>query len=114
MNKTENKQVKRCITKCCGHLHSIEIVLEFDNCTIHINPKRNWFADKGVNKLGHKESTMPFYELFDVFDIDCEDSGYFENFSGKYCRLISDEDDRLLAIQHITKDNIVVLLKDLK
>lgn len=104
----ENKQIEVARTRIYGHFHSIEIQLCFDNCTISINPKRNWFAEKGINKLGIKEYTMPFFDLFYCFDMDCEDGADIEKLTGKYCRLLIDR-DKVIAIYHIVKDKFVLV-----
>ena len=104
----QNKQVEIARTRICGHFHSIEIQLCFDDCIISINPKRSWFAENGVDKLGNKKHTMPFFDLFDCFDMDCENGADIEKLTGKYCRLLID-DDEVIAIYHIVKDKFVLV-----
>ena len=94
----ENKQVEIARTRVCGHFHSIEIQLCFNDCIVTINPKRKWFSGDG--------KTMPFFDLFDCFDIDCEDGADVESITGKYCRLLI-EDCKPIAIYHIVKDKFV-------
>jgi len=100
----ENAQVKKARTRIIGHTHEIRIELCFDNCVIYINPKRSWFADKGK---------MPFFDLFEVFDIDCEDGADIEDLTGKYCRLLVENYSKVIAIYHIIKDKYV-LVDDLR
>ena len=100
-----NKQILDVQTRVVGHIHELSIRLIFDNCVIYINPKRSWFSDDGKR--------MPLYELFDCFDIDCEDGANFEDLKGCYCRLAFDNYRKVIAIYHIIKDKYV-LLEDLK
>ena len=109
----ENAQVKKARTRIIGHTHEICIELLFDNCVIYINPKRSWFADKGKDILGNAQSTMPFFDLFEVFDIDCEDGANIEDLTGKYCRLLVEDYSTVVSIYHIIKDKCV-LVDDLK
>lgn len=100
----ENKQVEKARTRICGHLHSIEIQLCFNDCIICINPKRNWFSKDG--------KTMPFFDLFECFDMDCEDGADIERITGKYCRILFDGCTPI-AIYHIVKNKFVEI-KDLQ
>ena len=104
----ENKRVEIARTRICGHLHSIEIQLCFDDCIISINPKRNWFAENGVDKLGNKKYTMPFFELFNCFDFDSENGVDVEMLTGKYCRVLF-ESCKPIAIYHIVKNQFVLV-----
>lgn len=47
------------------------------------------------------------YDLFRVFDIDPEDGKYLYEIEGKYCRVIFDKYNKVKALQHLTKDNII-------
>ena len=106
----ENYKIEKAETKIIGHIHEISIRLWFRDCCIIINPKRNWFSNDGKR--------MPFYDLFDCFDIDCEDGASIESLTGKYCRLEFDCENKfdpknkIVALWHIT-ENKKVLIEDL-
>lgn len=103
----ENKKVEVARTRILGHFHSIEIQLCFDDCTISINPKREWFA-----RHNDGSDCMPFFNLLECFDLDGENGANVEDISGRYCRLMVDS-FKPIAIYHITKDKFV-LIEDLK
>lgn len=46
-------------------------------------------------------------ELFKVFDIDPEDGTSLQEIEGEYCRARFDENGKVVALQHLTKDNII-------
>lgn len=76
-----------------GHLNSgsLRLVLAGDGwqvCTIPTDPY-------GYN------------DLFRVCDINAEDGVCFSSLTGKYCRVLFDEDDKVAALYHIVNDNIV-------
>ncbi len=114
MSIIENYKVEKAHTKIYGHIRSIELELIFSNFCVRINPKRSWFASTGINELGRETSYMPFYELFKVFDIDCEDGASFEKLTDKYCRVVFDDNYNIVQLMHITEDNIHVNIEDLR
>lgn len=117
-NKYYNAKITKATTEIIGHIHDISIWLYWESDgvggVIKVNPKRSWFADKGLDKLGNKEGVMPFYQLFDVFDIDCEDGANIEDIKGKYCRVLLDDNFNVIALCHIINDNRYVEVGDLQ
>ncbi len=84
-NKTI-KQVEKAGFKYCGHYDFGELVVYFDNCGICLNP-----------------TEKQLYNLFSIFDIECEDGAYFDNITGKYC-IVVDDGNKVIALEHLTKN----------
>ena len=110
-----NRQVKKVGYRVVGHTHERYIYLFFGDGEVRINPNAPWFVEKGFNKLGNKEYTQPIMQLFSVFGIDPENGVDIEELKGKYFRLHTDDkSDKIIALQHIVEDHIIVLVEDLK
>lgn len=94
-NKISNMKVSRAGYFYIGHYRwaELRIILENDSVGVEVNPKLSGECD--------------MYSLFRVFDIDPEDGKYLYEIEGKYCRVLFDENKRVTALQHLTKDNII-------
>lgn len=86
MEHKVNKQVVKAGFRYCGHYDFGELVVYFDNCMVRLKPERK-----------------QLYKLFDVFDIDSEDSAYLEDITGKYC-VVVDDGNKIVALEHSTKN----------
>jgi len=124
--RIENYKVVSCRAKCIGHTHEAYIELFFGNFVVKINPRAKWVVQNeivekmnGFKDMIHPDKKdfqfvdgnrrMPFHTLFEVFDIpSIEDGAYFDQITGKYCR-VHFEDDRPIAIQHITNSTHVYI-----
>lgn len=113
MANYRNVQIEKVSTLFIGHIHYIKIELDFGSGVISINPKKSWFVDDGVDKLGNKKTYEPFYKLFQIFDIDCEDGADINNLKGKYCRIVYDDNYRIIGLCHILYDDVWVDIDDL-
>ena len=82
---TVNKRVENCGFRFMEHFNCTELVCNFDDCQIVIDPKR-------------------LREFLDVFDLAYKDC-FLHEVSGKLCRMIYDEKYHVFGIQHILHDN---------
>lgn len=78
-------------------LAPLRIILEGGGFEVEVNPK---FFD-----------SSDMYELFQVFDIDYDDTKCLQDIVRKCCRVCFDENRRVVALQHLTKDNIIWYVK---
>ena len=78
-----------------GHYRfgELRIILEGHGAGVEVNPKLS--------------KNFDLFELFEVFDVDPEDGKYLQEIEGKYCRVLFDEQRKVAALQHLTKDNII-------
>ena len=94
---TINKQVKKAGYYFVGHFNAGYLRLVFDDCEIKISVEKK-------NEI--------FNLLEKIFEIDAEDGCWFEQITGKYCRLVLKELE-IIAIGHII-ENIFIPLEDLE
>ena len=94
-NETMNMKVTHAGYFYIGHYRfsELRIILEDGGGAVEVNPKLS--------------NTFDLFELFEVFDIDPEDGKYLQEIEGKYCRVIFDEQRKVAALQHLTKDSII-------
>ena len=84
-----NAKVTKAGYKYIGHYKYGVLTLQFENFMITINNKSN------------------LKDLFDVFEINCEDGAYLEDLTGKYCVAIMDDQQIVRYLTHLTNPNIV-------
>lgn len=93
-NKIQNMQVKDAGFYYIGHFNAGELRIYFSNCYISVNPIK-------CKKM--------FELLYYIFGIDSEDGVFFEQIKGKYCRIETDDQFRIVAIKHIIDDYTITI-----
>jgi hypothetical protein len=76
-----------------GHFRRGMVKLLFEDVAIEIDPNV-------------RDNQFHLADLFQIFDIDCEDGRPISLISGKYCRLVINK-DKVIQIRHITNDDLV-------
>ena len=93
--KYTNKQIKNAGYFFCGHYNIGALYVEFENGRIEI-PKNQ------LNKF------------FRVLNVDAENGIYFETIKNMYCRVITDENLKIVGIAHIVSNNIFYFEKEVE
>lgn len=96
--RTVNEQVKKAGYYYIGHFGRGNLQIDFTNCRIAI-------CFENQHKI--------FDLLLKIFDVDSEDGVYLQSIEGKYCRVILDDNFKIQALQHIVKDDNVILIDEL-
>lgn len=97
---TKNMKVTKAGYMYYGHFRSgeLKIVLESSNCGCTIYPKDQY----------------NLYDLFNVFDVPCEDGAYIEDIVGKFCRVTFNSKSESVILQHICNDKVFWIDRDKK